>query len=197
MSWFDSWSLEDLMRLQGRLQAVSWIVGYITALLVIATATAAAMSWHVTSLITARRDARDTALRQQVTELRVKQAPRQLTETQRAQLASRLAGTPRAKISVSTIPGSVEARQYGEQVKTVLTEAGWEATGVTSNPTWGSSMIGIYILVKAKEAPTVPAALKLFHALKEIGVQTSQAIGTHLADDEMELIVGHKSLDSN
>lgn len=125
-----------------------------------------------------------------VTELQQRQAPRHLSDDQRAKLADYLGKNPKSSVVVKASSTAPDARQYANEIVEVFRQAGWDVQ-VDDAIFIGADTSGVWLKVR----PPIPDAAQLIHAgFKFAGIPIRDKATPNPTGPEGEvwLQVGHK-----
>lgn len=147
----------------------------------------------------ARRQTEVTTLQRQlseadkkVTELQERQAPRHLSEDQKAKLAGYLSGKPKGTVTIKANTTANDARAYADEIAPLFSGAGWTVR-VDDALILGPDITGIWLKVRG---PAIPAAAEVIHsAFKFAGIpirDTATPSPTGPEPDEVWLQIGSK-----
>jgi hypothetical protein len=159
----------------------------------------------------ARRTAETDAFQKQladadkkVVELQKQQTPRRLTEQQKQTLVATLAPFRGQKLTIQTILGDAECKQFLEDFVAVFDDAGWDHNGgsgiLYSMFSTGGDPIGVMIIVSQRDVASrngPPAVAALSDVLRDFGLVPNRRFFTddELASWSIKLVIGRKPRD--
>ena len=125
------------------------------------------------------------------TALQKQHAPRSISDEQKQEFSKFTADAPRGPVGVYTYVNSGdEAEQYAQQVKRMLTDAGFETGSMVGQivPV-GPIPRGIFISLQHPDKPP-PRALKIAEIIEVMGLGYKGTVVTSSLSEEMIIIVG-------
>lgn len=130
------------------------------------------------------------ALKKHLEEVAERQKWRQLSDDQRRKLQELLKSQPKGSVIVVSSVADEEARNFANQLRPVLTEAGWNVTdgGFVS---FGKTPNGLRLVFGREGSPGGPEAQVLFDALNSVFGADSR-FDNALPETQIRLIVGTK-----
>ena len=130
---------------------------------------------------------------QRAADLEEAQKPRSITPEQTQSFIAELSAIPKGKVVVYIYNQDAEIAQYANQIKSVLTSAGFDTSKIVGVAI-GSSFTptGVIMVVKSKDN-LPPFALPLQIAFTHIGIEAKGAIDPGLTEGDIKIVVGRKS----
>jgi hypothetical protein len=135
---------------------------------------------------------RHEAAEQELESMRAKAAPRSLPSKAREAMSTFLKNQAKGSVVIKASVNAPDARAYGDEIRTVLTQAGWTVR-IDNAMFAGSDIAGVWITVKdPKKAPAAAGLLQ--NALKAAGVDARGEYDPTMdaPDSEFWLSVGNK-----
>jgi hypothetical protein len=135
-------------------------------------------------------------------ELEQQQAPRRLSEAQKQTLITALSPYRGQKISLLTILGDAECKQFLQDFMDVLDAAGWDhngGNGILYSMFQGNDPVGVAVLVSEQEAAAKrgpPGVMPLIENLAAFDIVPPKRIFSNptVAVGEIKLVIGKKPI---
>jgi hypothetical protein len=130
-----------------------------------------------------------------IADLEIRAKPRQVTEQQKATIASILTGSAKGKVSITCPTDNSEAYSFAKQIALAIQGAQWEVTGPTTVTMFGSGppWEGVKLLVRDRN--NMPIWFEtLVTALIQGGVDSRWRVFEPVPEGTAEIYVGPKPL---